>query len=140
MKIIYTKNPEMESKSFQKRPAKDDVMRIERVELALLRLPYVHFFEMSFGREYGRTFVIAKVYADGLCGFGEQVDMVIHQAIMVNVNSMVSFKLEKQIQVVLFISIFPKYFLFIVASDHNMERVVIRDNPSRPWHSCFYSL
>jgi hypothetical protein len=29
----------MESKSFQKRPAKDDVMRIERVELALHKLP-----------------------------------------------------------------------------------------------------
>ena len=63
----------MESKSFQKRPGKDDVMRIERVELALLRLPYVHFFETSFGCEYDRTFVIAKVYADGLCGFGEVV-------------------------------------------------------------------
>jgi hypothetical protein len=29
----------MESKSFQKQPGKDDVMRIKRVELALLRLP-----------------------------------------------------------------------------------------------------
>lgn len=48
-------------------------MRIERVELALLRLPFVHFFETRFGREYDRTFVIAKVFADGLCGFGEVV-------------------------------------------------------------------
>ena len=63
----------MESKSFQKRPAKDDVIRIDRVELALLRLSYVHFFETSFGREYHRSFIIAKLYADGLCGFGEVV-------------------------------------------------------------------
>jgi len=48
-------------------------MRIKRVELALHKLPYVHFFETSFGREYDRTFVVAKVYADGLCGFGEVV-------------------------------------------------------------------
>ncbi len=48
-------------------------MTIDRIELALLKLPYVHFFETSFGREYDRTFIIAKVYADGLCGYGEVV-------------------------------------------------------------------
>lgn len=46
---------------------------IERIELALLYLPYVHFFETSFGREEGRTFLIVKVYSEGLCGYGEVV-------------------------------------------------------------------
>jgi O-succinylbenzoate synthase len=48
-------------------------MTIERIELILLKLPYVHFFETSFGREYERPFIIAKVFADGLCGYGEIV-------------------------------------------------------------------
>jgi O-succinylbenzoate synthase len=48
-------------------------MDIERVELALLYLPYVHFFETSLGREEGRTFLIVKVYSNGLCGYGEVV-------------------------------------------------------------------
>lgn len=48
-------------------------MKIERVELALLYLPYVHFFETSLGREEGRTFIIVKAYAEGLCGYGEVV-------------------------------------------------------------------
>ncbi len=46
---------------------------IERVELALLHLPYVHFFETSLGREEGRTFLIVKIYSEGLCGYGEVV-------------------------------------------------------------------
>jgi O-succinylbenzoate synthase len=48
-------------------------MIVERVELALLRLPYVHFFETSLGRESERTFIIVRVYARGICGFGEVV-------------------------------------------------------------------
>lgn len=48
-------------------------MSIERVELALLYLPYVHFFETSFGREEGRTFIIVKVASEGLSGYGEVV-------------------------------------------------------------------
>lgn len=48
-------------------------MKIERVELSLLKLPYVHFFETSFGREYERTFILTKVYAEGLFGCGEVV-------------------------------------------------------------------
>jgi O-succinylbenzoate synthase len=48
-------------------------MKIDQIELALLKLPYVHFFETSFGREYDRTFVITKVYAGGICGYGEVV-------------------------------------------------------------------
>ena len=49
------------------------VMKIERVELSLLYLPYVHPFETSLGREEGRTFIIVKVFGDGLCGYGEVV-------------------------------------------------------------------
>ena len=48
-------------------------MKIERIELALLYLPYVRFFETSLGREEGREFIIVKVYSEGLCGYGEVV-------------------------------------------------------------------
>lgn len=48
-------------------------MALERIELALLYLPYVHFFETSLGREEGRTFIIVKVCAGGLTGYGEVV-------------------------------------------------------------------
>ncbi|MBN2198866.1 MAG: o-succinylbenzoate synthase [Candidatus Aminicenantes bacterium] len=48
-------------------------MKIERVELALLYLPYVHFFETSLGREEGREFIIVKAYSEGLYGYGEVV-------------------------------------------------------------------
>jgi len=48
-------------------------MFIERIELNFLRLPYVHFFETSFGRAYDRTFIIIRVYEDGVVGYGECV-------------------------------------------------------------------
>ncbi len=48
-------------------------MAIERIELDLLRLPYVHFFETSFGRSYDRTFSLVKVCEGGICGWGECV-------------------------------------------------------------------
>lgn len=48
-------------------------MRIERIELLRLQLPLVHFFETSFGREEERTFILVKIYAQGLCGYGEVV-------------------------------------------------------------------
>jgi o-succinylbenzoate synthase len=48
-------------------------MTLERIELALLYLPYVHFFETSLGREEGRSFIIVKAFADGLTGYGEVV-------------------------------------------------------------------
>ena len=48
-------------------------MKIDRIELFLCYLPYVHFFETSFGRQEGRTFILVKVYADGMCGYGEVV-------------------------------------------------------------------
>lgn len=46
-------------------------MSIERIELDLLKLPYVHFFETSFGRAYDRTFILVKVFEGGACGWGE---------------------------------------------------------------------
>ncbi|MEA2004936.1 MAG: o-succinylbenzoate synthase [Acidobacteriota bacterium] len=48
-------------------------MRIEKIELSLLCLPYVHYFETSFGREVERFFILIKFYEDGLCGYGEVV-------------------------------------------------------------------
>ncbi len=48
-------------------------MKVERIELFLLELPYVHFFETSLGREEKRTFILVKVFGDGLCGYGEVV-------------------------------------------------------------------
>ncbi|MGC8745132.1 MAG: o-succinylbenzoate synthase [Candidatus Saccharicenans sp.] len=48
-------------------------MAIERIEMNFLRLPYVHFFETSFGRSYDRTFIIIRVYEDGVIGYGECV-------------------------------------------------------------------
>ena len=48
-------------------------MAIERIEIDLLKLPYVHFFETSFGRSYDRTFSLIRVYEDGICGWGECV-------------------------------------------------------------------
>jgi O-succinylbenzoate synthase len=48
-------------------------LRVERVELSLLRLPYVHFFETSLGREEEREFILVKVYSEGICGYGEVV-------------------------------------------------------------------
>ncbi len=48
-------------------------MKIDAVELIALELPYVHFFETSFGREFDRRFILVKVQAEGLTGWGECV-------------------------------------------------------------------
>jgi O-succinylbenzoate synthase len=48
-------------------------VRIERLELRLLRLPLVHFFETSFGRSYDRVFVLVTAFGEGLEGWGECV-------------------------------------------------------------------
>jgi O-succinylbenzoate synthase len=48
-------------------------MRIERMELRLLRLPLVRFFETSFGRIHDRTFVLVRVEENGAIGIGECV-------------------------------------------------------------------
>ena len=48
-------------------------MRIDRLELRLLRLPLVHFFETSFGRSDDRAFVLVTAFGDGVEGWGECV-------------------------------------------------------------------
>lgn len=48
-------------------------MRIERIELRLLRLPLVSFFETSFGRIHERSFILVTVDGDGTAGIGECV-------------------------------------------------------------------
>jgi o-succinylbenzoate synthase len=48
-------------------------VRIERMELRLLRLPLVRFFETSFGRVDERTFVLVTVEENGAVGVGECV-------------------------------------------------------------------
>lgn len=48
-------------------------MKIERVELHHIELPYVHPFETSFGREYTRHSILVAVQAGGLTGWGECV-------------------------------------------------------------------
>jgi O-succinylbenzoate synthase len=49
------------------------LVRVERIELSLLYLPYVHYFETSLGREEGRSFIIVRAFSEGLCGYGEVV-------------------------------------------------------------------
>jgi len=51
----------------------DSVVRIDRLELRLCRLPLVSFFETSFGRSYDRTFLLARVEGEGHEGWGEGV-------------------------------------------------------------------
>ena len=48
-------------------------MRIERIELRLLRLPLVRFFETSFGRIHERPFILVFVEGEGVTGVGECV-------------------------------------------------------------------
>jgi O-succinylbenzoate synthase len=48
-------------------------VKIERLDLRLLRLPLVHFFETSFGRSYDRLFILVTVFGDGVEGWGECV-------------------------------------------------------------------
>jgi O-succinylbenzoate synthase len=48
-------------------------VRIERLELRVLRLPLVRFFETSFGRVHDRTFLLTRLDGDGAIGLGECV-------------------------------------------------------------------
>jgi o-succinylbenzoate synthase len=48
-------------------------VRIDRIELRLLRLPLVRHFETSFGRVHERVFLLVTVEDDGACGVGECV-------------------------------------------------------------------
>jgi O-succinylbenzoate synthase len=46
---------------------------IERLELRVLRLPLVRFFETSFGRVHDRTFMLVKLEGGGVTAWGECV-------------------------------------------------------------------
>ena len=48
-------------------------MKIERLELRLLKLPLVNFFETSFGRVDDKHFILVRVDGDGASGYGECV-------------------------------------------------------------------
>ena len=48
-------------------------MRIDRLDLRLVRLPLVRFFETSFGRVHDRAFVLVTLHGDGEVGYGECV-------------------------------------------------------------------
>ncbi len=48
-------------------------MGVERIELIQLEIPYVHFFETSFGRDYNKSCLLVKAFSEGLCGYGEVV-------------------------------------------------------------------
>ena len=48
-------------------------MKIERLELRLLKLPLVHFFETSFGRIDDKHFILVRLDGAGASGFGECV-------------------------------------------------------------------
>ncbi|HTM25164.1 MAG TPA: o-succinylbenzoate synthase [Vicinamibacterales bacterium] len=49
------------------------MIRIDRLQLRLVRLPLVAFFETSFGRIYDRTFILVTLHGGGLEGLGECV-------------------------------------------------------------------
>jgi O-succinylbenzoate synthase len=48
-------------------------VKIERLELRLLKLPLVNFFETSFGRVDDKHFILVRVDGDGASGYGECV-------------------------------------------------------------------
>jgi O-succinylbenzoate synthase len=48
-------------------------VKIERLELRLLKLPLVHFFETSFGRIHDKHFIVVRVDGEGAAGYGECV-------------------------------------------------------------------
>ena len=48
-------------------------MKIERLELRLVKLPLVHFFETSFGRIDDKHFILVRVDGGGATGYGECV-------------------------------------------------------------------
>ena len=49
------------------------MFRIERLQLRLVRLPLVAFFETSFARVYDKTFILVTLEGDGVEGLGECV-------------------------------------------------------------------
>lgn len=65
---MYLNIPDRNSECYHSR-----IVRIDRLELRLLRLPLVHFFETSFGRIYDKHFLLVKLEGDGQVGVGECV-------------------------------------------------------------------
>lgn len=49
------------------------IVRIDRLELRLLKLPLVHFFETSFGRIHEKHFILVRAIGGGVAGYGECV-------------------------------------------------------------------
>jgi O-succinylbenzoate synthase len=49
------------------------MIQIDRLEMRVVRLPLVRFFETSFGRIDDRTFLIVRADGDGVSGYGECV-------------------------------------------------------------------
>jgi o-succinylbenzoate synthase len=49
------------------------MMQIDRLELRLLKLPLVHFFETSFGRIHEKHFIVVRLDGGGAAGYGECV-------------------------------------------------------------------
>jgi o-succinylbenzoate synthase len=48
-------------------------VKIDRLDVRVLKLPLAHFFETSFGRVYDRTFLLLRVEGEGHEGWGEAV-------------------------------------------------------------------
>jgi O-succinylbenzoate synthase len=48
-------------------------VKIDRLDVRLLKLPLAHFFETSFGRVYDRTFLLIRLEGEGQVGWGEAV-------------------------------------------------------------------
>jgi O-succinylbenzoate synthase len=48
-------------------------VKIDRLDVRLLKLPLAHFFETSFGRVHDRTFLLLRVEGEGHEGWGEAV-------------------------------------------------------------------
>jgi O-succinylbenzoate synthase len=48
-------------------------VRIDRLDVRLLRLPLAHFFETSFGRVYDRSFLLIRLEGEGEAGWSECV-------------------------------------------------------------------
>jgi o-succinylbenzoate synthase len=48
-------------------------VKIERLELRLVKLPLVHFFETSFGRIHDKHFILVRADGGGATGYGECV-------------------------------------------------------------------
>jgi len=48
-------------------------VKIDRLELRLLKLPLVHFFETSFGRIYDKHCIVVRAEGGGVAAYGECV-------------------------------------------------------------------